>query len=42
MASNLSPGKSSKLPQREEVHSADYQPLDKSSSNTLKVFLPQC
>jgi hypothetical protein len=37
MASNPSLGKSTKLPQREEVQSADYQPLDKSSSNTLKV-----
>jgi hypothetical protein len=37
MASNPSLGKLTKLPQREEVQSADYQPLDKSSSNTLKV-----
>jgi hypothetical protein len=38
MASNSSQGKSTKSPQHEEVQSADYQPLDKSSSNTLKVF----
>jgi hypothetical protein len=37
MASNTSLGKLTKLPQREEEQSADYQPLDKSSSNTLKV-----
>ncbi|XP_023703483.1 uncharacterized protein CG10915 isoform X3 [Cryptotermes secundus] len=36
MASNPSMGKSTKLPQREEVQSTEYQPLDKSSSNTLK------
>jgi len=38
MASNPSQGKLSKPPQLEEVQSADYQSLDKSSSNTLKVL----
>jgi hypothetical protein len=38
MASNPGLGKSTELPQHEEVQSADYQALDKSSNNTLKVF----
>ena len=38
MASNPSQGKLTKTPQLEEVQPSEYQSLDKSSSNTLKVF----